>query len=759
MNIGTKAALLLISGLIIPLVVAPLSSCAVANEPRPVSVGHPSLTLTKAGVARIRADVGNVPLFDATLASVKAEVDAEIEHGIDTPIPRDFSGGYTHERHKRNFFVLQKAGALFQILDDEKYAIYIRDMLFQYEAMYKDLPLHPQERSYARGKLFWQCLNDSNWLLYVSQAYDAIYEWLPAEERQALEDNLFRPFADFISVENPQFFNRVHNHSTWGSAAVGMIGLVMRDDELVERALYGIRDDGLGAQVKDDDGGFIRVAGQRAGFLANLDEPFSPDGYYTEGPYYQRYAMYPFLVFSQGLHNARPELKIFEHKEGVLLNAVSALLDLSDADGDFFPLNDAQKGMSYYASSLVSAVDIAYHVGTQDPQLLSIAEAQGQVLLDDAGFSVAKAVRDGLTEPFLKGSVNLRDGADGSEGGVAVLRAEPLELVFKYAAQGLSHGHYDKLSFSLYEHGDEVLQDYGLARFVNVEQKGGGNYLKENATWAKQTIAHNTVTQNETPHFQGNYAIGSQHHSELHFFDASNPAVQVVSALETNAYPGTQMRRTMALIRRPGFEKPFVLDVFKLNSSQSHQYDLPFYFTGQLISTNFDYETPGILRALGETNGYQHLYLEGRARPVTENAKVAWLEDGRFHTLTTATRSGDELLFARIGANDPDFNLRRDPAFIVRRPDSGATVFASIVESHGSYDPVSELAVNASSNIATLNIELDDAGYTAVSIEDLSEHRILFIVATDASEAKEHQLEIAGQVVRWTGPYHVAETE
>ncbi len=164
------------------------------------------------------------------------------------------------------------------------------------------------------------------------------------------------------------------------------------------------------------------------------------------------------------------------------------------------------------------------------------------MLLDDAGFSVALAIRDGKTQPFEKKSINLSDGPDGQQGGVAVLRSgnEDLTLVFKYAAQGLSHGHYDKLSFSLYEKGDEVLQDYGLARFVNIEQKGGGNYLKENKTWAKQTIAHNTITQNETSHFQGKYEIGSQHHSELYFYDDTNSDVQVVSATESNAYPGTE---------------------------------------------------------------------------------------------------------------------------------------------------------------------------------------------------------------------------
>ncbi len=717
------------------------------------SMEHPGLALTKAGVERIRDGLGDVPLFDATVAAVKAEIDAEIKAGIDVPIPRDFSGGYTHERHKRNFFVLQKAGVLYQILDDERYARYIRDMLFQYEAIYKTLPLHPQERSYARGKLFWQCLNDSNWLLYVSQAYDAVYDWLSPEERATLEANLFRPFADFISLENPQFFNRVHNHSTWGSAAVGMIGLVMDDEELVDRALYGIPDDGLETNTTDDDGGFIRVEGQRAGFLANLEEPFSPDGYYTEGPYYQRYAMYPFLVFAQALHNTRPDLDIFTYKDGVLLKAVTALLKLTDDDGEFFALNDAQKGMSYHARELVSAVDIAYNVGGQDPELLSIAIEQGQVLLDDAGYSVALAVRNDEAQPFRKASVNLRDGVDGEQGGVAVLRAGGLELVFKYAAQGLSHGHYDKLSYLFNEAGVEVVQDYGLVRFVNVEQKGGGNYLPENTTWAKQTIAHNTVTQDVSSHFDGRYEIGSQHHSVLHFFDASREDVKIVSATETNAYPGTDMRRTLAFIQDSEFEKPILVDVFKLTSERKHQYDLPTYFLGQLIDTSFDVDTPASLRPLGRNNGFQHLYVEGRGRSEAGTVAITWLNDGRFYSYTAATVPDDELLLARIGANDPDFNLRRDPAFIVRREGANNTVFASVLESHGSYDPVTELSTNARSGVAEIAVAYDDADYTAVRLRSSADLVTLLIVAADAAETRRHHLTVDGKTYLWRGPY------
>ena len=332
---------------------------------------------------------------------------------------------------------------------------------------------------------------------------------------------------------------------------------------------------------------------------------------------------------------------------------------------------------------------------------------------------------------------------------------EDLTLLFKYTAQGLSHGHYDKLSFSLYERGDEVLQDYGMARFVNIEQKGGGNYLKENTSWAKQTIAHNTITRDETSHFRGKYEIGSRHYSELRFFDASDEDTQVVSASEINAYPGTEMMRTMALIDNGKFEKPFLLDILRIVSDEKHQYDLPFYFMGQVLKSNFVYESPASLSALGEKNGYQHLYLEGVGYPSSKNTRLSWIGNDKFYTLTSVTDDADELLFTRVGANDPDFNLRRDAAFMIRRRNAKDTVFATVVEAHGSYSPVSELAVNSNSNIAKLEVVYDDANYTAVLIQNREGDTSAFMLSnTDASADTEHELVIGEKTYRWMGPYH-----
>ncbi len=44
--------------------------------------------------------------------------------------------------------------------------------------------------------------------------------------------------------------------------------------------------------------------------------------------------------------------------------------------------------MSIYNSSLISAVDLAYHYGKKDPGLLAIAALQGEVVLDESGMAV-----------------------------------------------------------------------------------------------------------------------------------------------------------------------------------------------------------------------------------------------------------------------------------------------------------------------------------------------------------------------------------
>ena len=701
------------------------------------------------------------PLFAATLARTQVQVDERMEQGWEVPTPKDMAGGYTHEVHKQNWKTLRDAGAIFRLTGDTTYAAFVREGLLQYAAAYPTWPKHPTDRSYATGKIFWQCLNDANWLVYVSQGYGDIYDWLDPAVRGRLNRELFRPMADFLSVENPQFFNRIHNHSTWGNAAVGMIGLVMDDEELIQRALYGIPTDELPDDLRDDDSGRIISETGRAGFLAQLDLSFSPDGYFTEGPYYLRYALSPFLLFGRALDEKRPDLGIVSYRDSILGKAIYALLLEADPRGDFFPLNDSQKGMSLYAPEVVKTVDYGYYLYGRDPRLLSLAREQGSVLLDEAGLVVAEDLAAGKAVPFRPESVAFTDGPNGDEGGVAVLRAysggeEQTSLVMKYSAQGMGHGHFDKLSYSLYDRTGEVIQDYGAARWVNIDQKGGGRYLPENQSFAKQSVAHNTLVVDRSSHYGGEISIGERYHPELYAFDTTISGLQLISAVSDNAYSGRRLHRAQWLLSDPAFEHPLLIDWFRATGTERADHELPTWYMGQLLRTDFDYTTKNKLYTLDSAAGYQHLFLEARATSLEPTATVEWFGRGRFYTQTMATRPGDEILFVRPGANDPNFNLRRDSGFILRRPDVSATTFISVLESHGSYSPREEVARWPYGVIVDLSLVVDTEEYAAIHLatEDGQTWLLLFS-ALHPRPRKKNQLEINGRTYEWEGVHHL----
>jgi hypothetical protein len=508
----------------------------------------------------------------------------------------------------------------------------------------------------------------------------------------------------------------------------------------------------------------------QAGFLAQLDYSFSPDGHFTEGPYYLRYAMTPFLLFAKSLANNRPELKIYDYRDGILEKSIYSLLYETDAQGRFFPINDAQKGMSWKSREVVAAVDIAYLDFGQNPMLLSIAEKQGRVTLDEAGFKVAVDHEKGLAKTFQHKSIAYRDGAEGKHGGLGILRAENEEgdeicVVAKYAAHGMGHGHFDKLSYSLYDEDGEVIQDYGSVRWVNIDQKGGGRYLPENHSFAKQSVVHNTVVVNEVSHYKGKVKAAEKHHPQQYFFDAKNKNAQAVSAKEMDAYPNAMMHRTLILLKDENFRNPLLIDIFRIESDEENQYDLPTWFMGHLLSTNFEYAAQtNRLTALGNGHGYQHLWEEANGRSDGKGNQITWFTHkgdggsqvrGKLFTMTTSSVPNDELIFARAGANDPHFNLRHDPVFIQRRK-ATSTVFASVIESHGVYDPVSEIPLSPYSGVKSVEVLYEDKAYTAIQIKHQSGKVWIVTVSNlDNSENSNHSIKIEDQDIEWQGPFNI----
>lgn len=679
--------------------------------------------------------------FEISVQAAKADVDRYLDAIPDVPVPRDAGGGYTHEQHKRNSVTIQNAGFLYQVTGNKAYANLARDILLAYAELYPTLSDHPQQKNQSPGQLFWQSLNEAVWLVTSIQGYDSIYEELSGSEKEAIETNLFRLMVSFISDEAPQTFDRIHNHGTWAVAAVGMTGYVIGDQNYVEKALYGLKRDGS------------------AGFMKQLDLLFSPDGFYSEGPYYQRYALMPFLLFAKSIERNEPQRKIFEYRDGVLLKAVNTVIQLSYSNY-FFPINDAIKDKGLDTIELCYGVAIVYGL-TGDETLVSIAADQNRIVLTGDGFRLSQAIEGGKAQPFDFRSMQISDGADGKQGVLGIMRsgagAQDQALVFKATGQGLGHGHFDKLTWLFYDNGHEIIRDYGAARFLNVEEKDGGRYLPENDSWGKQTVAHNTLVVDETSHFDGDWKVSQKYYPQPLVFDTGEQ-VEVISARMEDAYDGVAFSRTLAMLKNDLFANPVILDVLKVESETAHQYDLPLHFNGHITHVSHPLEAnTSSMPALGDKNGYQHLWLRAKARVAAGDLfQVTWIEDNRFYTYSVLADAAIEVLFTETGAGDPNFNLRTEQALILRVKDATDHTFTAVLEPHGEYNGSREFTTASASSVAGIE-RFEGRDSEAIRLSNKSGSTVVLGLSWDADNSKTHSVKTAGSNLDWKGFYRLFE--
>lgn len=707
---------------------------------------HPSLLFTQEEVNEIRERKGTVPAFDKTLSEILGAANAALNSRISVPVPADGGGGVIHEQHKSNYYAMFYCGIAYQLTGDKKYANYVTAMLENYAELYPTLGFHPVSLSPVPGRLFWQTLNESVWLVHTAVAYDCIYHTLSTKQRASIEKKLFIPMANFImngmgdNHANNITFNKMHNHATWATAAVGMIGFAMNRKDYVKKALYG-----------SDE------TGKHGGFIRQMDYLFSPDGYFTEGVYYQRYAIWPFVIFAQCIQNNLPELKIFSYRDNILSKALTTLIQLS-YEGEFFHINDALlKGLS--AQELVYATDILYNVNPSDKSLLSVANKYQHAYLPTiSGFRVAHDIANGEAVPIVYHSGVFRDGHKGDEGGIAVIRSTGPKLnsalTLKATSHGLSHGHYDKLTMAYYDNGNEILTDYGASRFLNIEAKNKGHYTSENESFAKQTIAHNTLVVDETSNFRGDIKVSSRHHSDIIYSDFNGKHFQVIVAKENNAYPGVEMKRTLAYVTTTFLQFPLILDVLQANSDKKHQYDYPLWYNGHFVSLNFPYtKASNVLQVLGTKNGYQHLWLEAWGQNKKSNtSSFTFVKDNRLYTISVATTPQTELKMLRLGANDPNFNLRDETAFLVREKGQKKHTFATSIETHGDYDVVMETSNNLTSSCEEIKVLMDTAKYTIIRAKYKGGHSVILCLAnTENNKENKHHLYIEDKDYDWNG--------
>ncbi|MFM2587109.1 heparinase II/III family protein [Vibrio sp. TBV020] len=711
------------------------------------------ILLTEAEVELLRKEVGKPSLMGKSIEANRKELEAFMRLPLDVPGHGE-AGGYEHNRHKQNYTYMNLAGRLFLITQEEKYAQFVKDLLAIYAEKYLTFDFHVQKNTNPTGRLFHQILNEHCWLMFTSLAYSCVASVMTEEERTAVVERIFEPMLDMFTVKYAHDFDRIHNHGIWAVAAVGICGLAIGKPEYLEMSIYG--------QDRDDTGGF----------LAQISQLFAPSGYYMEGPYYHRYAIRPTCVFAEVVHRHMPEVDIYNYKDKVIGNTVQAMLATAYPNGEFPALNDASRTMSITDMGVQVAVSVySKHYGLDD-NILGMANIQNAVWMHPCGLELSQAYDEAITDreigmPFWP-SVELNEGPTGDNGAQGFIRMQDKtgdvsQLVMNYGQHGMGHGNFDTLGITFFNRGQEVLREYGFCRWVNVEPKFGGRYLDENKSYARQTIAHNAVTIDEQCQNGFDVERADSVHGLPHFFKVEGKEINGMSAFANDHYPNTDMQRSVFMLNLDELEAPLLLDLYRIKSEGEHQYDYSHQYDGQIVRTNFDYQSFGELSTLGEDFGYQHLWkvASGQAK---DTALVSWLQNNTYYTWlgtsSSAKQNGDnEVIFTRTGANDPSFNLRSEPAFILRSKGE-STLFASVLETHGYFNEEFEQSVNARGQVKDIRV----VGYNAVGsiVEITTEKSLVTVMISNvlgANDQTPHQVELNGKTYSWNGFYSLEVTE
>ena len=420
------------------------------------------------------------------------------------------------------------------------------------------------------SKVGSQTLEDGFFALHVASAYDLILDSgaLGGERRRHVEEDLLLPTARLIASVDADIHEPLpSNWQALCTAAIGVLGFTLRDEEIVDFAING-----------------------PLGFNALLERSVRSDGLFWEGSIgYAIGTIGDVLCLTEAAWHAGIDL--YRHPR--LRGLFAAPVRLGFPDGTYPAVGDDHFGRSL--KEVFGTLAEVYYARTRDEDVRPLLVA-GRV---SEGDERARGLRRGYVAPLWLAPFwqpperpPVRESVNFPASGYAILRArapdrdaEEVQLLLQYGPHGGGHGHLDKLNLVLYANGRVQAPDLGICNYS----------LPESHNWFRQTVSHNTVVVDQV----SQHRIGG----ELERFEAG-PRVQVADASAHDYQHGVRMRRTVVLV-----DGAFVVDLFGVggagpNRQRARQVDWVYRNFGELrVSAELvEDEQP-----MGKDNGYQHI--------------------------------------------------------------------------------------------------------------------------------------------------------
>ena len=441
-------------------------------------------------------------------------VDKEVFKGDPSDPSRDYDGCAIAGVHQELARDVRDLGLVYQVTRDGRYARKAREILLAYASAYPGYPLHTVrgEAKIGGGKAGSQSLDESVWLIPICQGADLIWDTLSEDDRRAIVDKVLIPAVREVILPHKL---GIHNIQCWKNSAVGLVGLLLGDNELVREAI-------------DDP---------ERGYRVQMSKGVTVDGQWWEGAWgYHFYTMWALWPLTEAARNCGIDLYVPEFRR------------MFDA-----PLKFAMPNMRLPAFSDSGEADLVSSRGIYELGYARFREPAYLTLLSRGGRTSDYALLFGECD-LPKAPGGTRASADFPASGYAILTRGEGEnatwLCLKYGPYGGGHGHPDKLSFVLYARGHVIAVDPGTALYGLPVQAG----------WFRTSIAHNTLVVDE----ESQKAVDGKRIA----FGTEN-GVDYAVADAGAIYEGVRFVRTAALLNpdlvviidQVASEKPSLLDV------------------------------------------------------------------------------------------------------------------------------------------------------------------------------------------------------
>ncbi|GAB7220380.1 heparinase II/III domain-containing protein [Vibrio comitans] len=348
-------------------------------------------------------------------------------------------------------------GLLWHLTDESIYLEKVREILLAYATYYPDYEVHGGIPYNGPGKANAQTLCEANCHIDLARGYDFIKSALTAEEQDKIEVRLLREGADFL-IEHRT--DQLHNHEMKINATIGVIGLILDDQQYLDFALstdYGIH--------------------------YQLNHGAMGDGMWFEGSiHYHYYALQALQNFEKMACNTPYSVASNPN----YLNMMKYPLQLVLNTGDFPRLNDCITGQEKLTHAHL--FEFAYKQHPCDEFASALASIYQNISRDNIDALLYGMDELPQAQPLKCQSTHC------SEVGLTVEFDEERNnaMLLKHAPYGGEHDHYDRLGLILTRGGKEILPDLGTTGYGAELHYG---YYKNSAT-------HNTLVvnqQNQSP--------------------------------------------------------------------------------------------------------------------------------------------------------------------------------------------------------------------------------------------------------------------